>query len=346
VPTTSIDTFFACALIVSVAITATAFAAGNLLTQVDGMHDVNEQDYLQTVADNIVLTYGNPPDWGSTGTVPQSFGLGDANVQRAFVLDVDKISRLSAQNSYGLSYLQIVKSSRLQVAFGVSVFQALSIEIEPLGNETVGDFTSYSFGITISKDKVPIVSELHYYVTALNYLEDASNATSDDGYANISFQVPNSAEGSALLIVFARANIDPRLTSVEVYSFGHLSETPQPNQTFLKLSPLNYSLTATPISNETTWIKELAFSFSYESDLTATSTSTFAIPHFVEKSPILLVIQGLNGTSSFAEWTTYPQLPLKTGADFSNSDTNIFEYLVTIKGTFYKLRLTLGDFAQ
>ncbi len=345
-PTTSIDTFFACVLIVSVAVTATVYTASNLFTQVEGIRDVNEQDYLRTVADNFVLSCGNPPDWGATGVVPQSFGLADANAQHAFVLDIDKTSRLSAQNIFWLSYPQIAKSSRLQVALGITLFQALTIDIELLSNETSGNVTSYSFGITVAKDDVPIASELHCYIAAPSFLQEASNATSDDGRANVVVQIPTTAKGTALFITFARAYIDARLTSVEVHSFGHFSEEPQPNQTFLKFSPLNYNLTTTSNSNSTTWTNELAFSFSHQSVLNPTSISPFDIPRFVEKSPILLVIQGLNGTSSFAEWTTYPQLPFKAGANFSNSNTNLFEYLVTVKGTFYKLRLTLGDFAR
>ena len=344
-PTTSIDTFFACSLIVSVAIVATVFAAGNLQTQIEAMSNVNNQDYLQTIADNIVFSCGVPRDWGSTGLTPQSFGLSDSNSQHPFELDIDKISRLSNQSDYRLSYPQIVEASRLDVAFGISVFQTLSIDIEPSGSETVGEFTSYSFVVRVAKDTMPVASDLHFYVTAPNYLENATSATSNEGVANVSFQIPNSLTGSALLIVFARATVDARMTSVQIYDFGHLSEEPQPNLTFLKLSPLNYSLAATSNSQETSMTRALAFSFSYASNLTATSNSTFEIPRFVEKSPTLLVIQGLNGTSSFAEWTTYPQLPYQTGADFSNSEKNVFEYLVTIQGTFYKLRLNLGGFA-
>jgi hypothetical protein len=346
VPTASIDTFFACSLIVSVAIVATVFAAGNMQTQIDAMRDVNKQDYLQTVADNIVFSYGNPRDWGSTGQVPQCFGLSDYNSQQPFALDIDKISRLSSQNGYVLSYPQIVKASRLGVAFGISVFQVLSIHIELSGSETVGESTSYSFVVRVDKDTKTIASNLHFYVTAPGYLEDATIATSDGGIANISFQIPNSAKGTALLIVFARATIDARMVSVQVYSFGHLSGEPQPNQTFLELSPLNYSLALTSNSQEITITSSLAFSFSYESNLTATSNSTFEIPRLVEKSPVLLMFQGLNGTSSFTEWTTYPQLPYETGADFSNSETNVFEYTVIIEETYYNLRLSFGDLNQ
>ncbi len=344
-PSTSIDTFFACTLIVSVAIVATVFAAGNMQTQIDALQNKNEQDYLQTIADSIVFSPGTPEDWGSTGLIPQDFGLSAHDSPHPFELDIDKITRLSSRNDHALSYLQIMKASRLGVAFGVTVSQMLSVNIQPSGNVSGGGFTTYSFVVTVSKDTVPMPSLLNYYVLASSYLENASVATSDTGDATVSFQLPDSSGGNALLIVFARADIDSRMTSVEVYSFGHLDGNPQPNLTFLRLSPLNQSLTVTSHSQETSITRSLALSFSYASDIIATSNSTFDIPRFRDSSPILLVLQGLNGTSSFAEWTTYPQLPNQTGADFSRSTTNVFDYLVTIDGTFYKLRLNLGDFA-
>ncbi len=342
-PTTSIDTFFACSLIVSVAIATTVFAAENLQAQIDTTRDVNDQDYLKNIADRIVFSSGNPPDWGSRGISPQSFGLSDTSVQRFLELDIDKITLLNDENVYALSYPEIMKATRIGCSFGISVFQILSIIIEPVGNETLGDFISYSFVVRTDKDTAPAALYLRYYVIAPGYLENNSLTTSNQGTANISCQIPISSRGSALLIVFARAVIDSRMTAVQVCSFGIQEEAKQANQTFLKLSPLNHSLTVALDFQRINVSNALAFTFSYVSNLTATSSSTFSLPNFVETSPILLVVQGLNHTSSFAEWVVYPQLPLEYGADFSNSEANVFDYIVTIKGTFYKLRLSFGD---
>jgi hypothetical protein len=89
-----------------------------------------------------------------------------------------------------------------------------------------------------------------------------------------------------------------------------------------------------------------AFSYAYQSNLTAASATTYAIPEFVDKSPTVLVISGLNGTASFAEWTAYPQIPLDFGADFENSEKNVFVYNVLVKGTLYKLSINFGDVIQ
>jgi hypothetical protein len=89
-----------------------------------------------------------------------------------------------------------------------------------------------------------------------------------------------------------------------------------------------------------------AFSYAHQSNLTSTSATTYAIPEFVDKSPTVLVISGLNGTALFVEWTAYPSIPLDFGADFENSEKNVFVYNVLVKGTLYKLKLSFGDVPQ
>jgi hypothetical protein len=86
-----------------------------------------------------------------------------------------------------------------------------------------------------------------------------------------------------------------------------------------------------------------AFSYAYQSNLTSITTTTYAIPVFVDKSPTALVISGVNGTTSFVEWTAYPDIPLDFGSNFENSEENVFIYIVTVKETLYKLTLSFGD---
>jgi hypothetical protein len=86
-----------------------------------------------------------------------------------------------------------------------------------------------------------------------------------------------------------------------------------------------------------------AFSYAYQSNLTSTSTTTYAIPEFMDKSPTVLVISGLNDTTPFVEWTAYPSVPLDFGSDFENSEKNVFSYTILIKETLYKLTISFGD---
>lgn len=343
-PTVSIDTFFACSLIVSVALLATASLAGTMQTRIKNLEDLNKEDYLRTIAEHIVTSYGTPVDWGAAGSVPSSFGLADSTSSYLYKLDIDKISRLNSQNSYSLSYIQVSNAARLDnIALGISISQMLSITVMLSTNATAGDATTYTFKISVNQASGPTSASLHCYVVARDFLSDVSNTTSSTGIGYISVQIPNSSNGPVLLVVFARASFDDRITAYAAYSFAHLSQEPSSNHTFLGLSPLNYTLNLNPNFQDITIEHSYAFSYAYQSNLTSISTDTYAIPTFVDKSPIVLVISGLNSTASFIEWTAYPAVPLDFGSNFEHSEENVFVYLVTVKETLYKLTLSFGD---
>ncbi len=313
-------------------------------TQINSMQDLNKQDYLQTIADHIVTSCGSPEDWGTESGVPVNFGLSASNSAGLYELDIDKLSRLSSQNAYALSYPDISKAARLtNIAFGVSLSQMLSIHVELSGNSTASGFTTYTFTVSVSKESGPLSVNLQCYLVATNYVGSVSNTTSSSGVGYVTVQVPTTSQGPALLVVFARASFDDRVTAYEVYPFAHLAQEPPPNYTFLGLSPLNYTLHVNKNYPSVTIEESFAFSYGYSSNLTSTSSTNYTIPALLDKSPIILVTQGVNGTESFAEWTSYPQLPVNAGADFSNSDKNLFVYPVTVKGSLYKLILCFGD---
>lgn len=343
-PAVSIDTFFACSLVVSVAIIATAFMVGTMQTQITSLQDLNKENYLRTIADHIVSSYGAPVDWGSTAGVPVNFGLSANDSSYSYKLDTDKISRLNSQNNYSLSYQDMSKAARMHnIALGISLSQMLSINVELSANNTAGDATTYTFRVSVSQDTGPTSASLHCYAVARDFLSYVSNDTSSAGVGYVSVQIPTSSNGSALLIVFARASFDDRITAYEVYSFAHLSQEPLPNHTFVRLSPLNFTLNVSENYPDLAISGGYALSYAYNSSLALTSDTTYAIPVIIEKSPIVLVLQGLYGTMTFLEWTAYPQLPLEAGANFVNSEENVFVYHVIIGEALYKLTLRFGD---
>jgi hypothetical protein len=343
-PTVSIDTFFACSLLVSVAIIATAFLAGAMQTQISNMQDLNQQDFLQSISDHIVSGYGTPENWGSTSGVPTTFGLSHTTAQGLVEVDGDKISRLNSQNSLALPYFEAFQASKLNnIAFGVSVSPLLQVQVNLFSSVPVGDVVDYTFSISVSRDSGPVVADLRVYGLAANFTVAVSGVTSDSGMGYVTVEIPNSYSGPGMLVAFARASFDERLTAFAVCSFARGLATPLPNLTYMALSPLNYELNATAKNQNTTVSNVYAFSFAYQSNLTSAAANMYTIPQFVDISPTILAVQGTSNGQTFIEWVAYPQIPLDFGADLSHSESNVFVYPVTINGCLYKLTMRFGD---
>lgn len=343
-PSISIDTFFACTLMVSVVIIATVSVTGTMMTRIDGWKNLNEESYLKAIADNMLSSAGTPSNWGSDPNVkPEEFGLATNSLTSPGELDSDKVCRLNTENDFALSYTDILNAARLtDLAMRISISQMMNIDVSLLSNSSQADSTAYTFRITVSQDSGPTASTLHCYVIARDFLQDQYSSTSTDGIGYAGFQVPNDSNGTAALVVFARANQDPMMTAYTVQPFAHLSNEPLPDNTFLDLSPLNCTLHLTTKFLNTTLAGSYALSYTYQANLTEDSNTSRAIPRILDSSPIVLVVTGLNGSDFFAEWTAYPQTPFQTGADFNNSESHAFSYLVTIKDTLYKLTLSFG----
>ena len=75
-PATSIDTFFACSLLVILVVSAMATMPRVVSPMLDGLANKNDVERLQQLAQYIVLSTGAPTDWGSIPEVsPTDFGL-------------------------------------------------------------------------------------------------------------------------------------------------------------------------------------------------------------------------------------------------------------------------------
>jgi hypothetical protein len=333
---------------VSVILISTALLPGILNAQTNNLQDLNEERYFRAVSEYIISNYGVPSHWGSNSSlVPETLGLAEEDSVRSNELDIDKVSRLNGENVFALSYLDILAAARLNdVALGISISQLMDISISVTSNNTMANLTAYTFNVFVSQNGAPVATSLHCYVVAKDFLSDFYGSTSTDGQSNLQTEIPNASNGTASLIVFARALHDPRITACQLYSFGHLSAEPLPNNTFLKLSPLNYTLFLSSEYSGVVVENCYAFSYGYEFNLTSTSNTTYAIPTILDKGPTLLVVSGSNDSTFFTETVTYPEVPLETGASFQNSESNAFSYVVIIKETLYRLTLRFGGLNQ
>jgi len=346
-PASSIDTILACSIMIILVSSAMAITSMTLHPSLNELSHRNDIERYQQLARYILLNPGTPPNWGSTPEiVPNTFGLASVNSLHPYQLDVDKVSRLNGENAYSLTYLQLLE------AFGVRDV-GLRIEIKPLfdlsvdlvSNSTEGNETTYTFEIITKKSELPISAQLSCYVISKDYVDNVVSSTSPSGNGSISVTIPNSANGTALLVSFAK--IETQIVTFNVYSFSHNSSTPEPNRTFMTLSPLNYTLNVSFSYPNEEVLRAQAFSYNYTFELTQISrdnqTAEYDLPQLLDSSPMIIAITGSNGSSSFAEWVSYPQLPIETGADLSGLDAASkiisLNYIVTINSALYEFNI-------
>jgi len=347
-PTISIDTFFACTIMIAVVIGATVLSSEILSAHTAEYQNLNEDDYLRALSENIILNGGAPAGWGSNESmIPEVFGLAKNGSLNPTQLDIDKISRLNGQNAFALTYTQLLKAARLKnIALGISVTQLLDVSITPYSNNTSGNSTTYVFEVSVSEDNAPVTASLNCYVVAKNFVFSTTGSTSLDGVCYMNIEIPNASNGTASLIVFARATCDSRITAYAVYCFEQAFTDQPPTNNLLKLSPLDNNLWISPNYSEIVLENAYAFSYDYESNLTVTSNSTYAIPSFLDESPIVLILTGTSASTFFIEWTAYPQIPLDAGADFTKAECHSFSYVVDVRGALYSLELRFGGSSQ
>jgi len=338
-----LDTFFACTIIVVAALIATAFLGTTLQARIDSTQDVNKDSYLKAIADRIVASAGDPLDWGSSGVVPSDFGLASNPPAGTYSLDIDKVSRLSSLNNDALSYVELVNAAKLNsLAVGLTISQTMTISLTQTNNYTIGDQTYISFTVSTAIDSKPTPSNLCCYVVADSYQYNVSATTGDSGTYGLTVHFPSVSADEALLVVFARAPFDMRITSYATYNLATSTQETVPANDALALSPLNYELSYN-VSSGVSLQNIYVLSYSYQQTLTSIQSSPCRIPALLDHSPIVLVATGQISGQPLEEWTSYPQVPLTAGSSFANSERNVFSYMVTINGVLYKLDVTLGD---
>ncbi len=205
-PAISIDTFFACSLMVLLVLSAMATTSSLLYQPISNSFGNEAFARYGEIAKYMLLNTGKPVDWGKNGqTVPEDFGLADAVVANPYTLDVDKVSRLNGENLHALSYAQIYTSLKIpDVSF--------RIEIKPLF-ETVVNLTAiyegegentYAFDVETVRSGVSIPADLRLYVVAENLLQNLG-VYGSDGEIHLNATISKDVNGPALLVVLAKS---------------------------------------------------------------------------------------------------------------------------------------------
>jgi hypothetical protein len=351
VPAASVDTFFACSLMVLLVLSAMASTSKILYPYINYASDKNVAEKYRQISKYLLLNAGTPSNWGENNrTALTTFGLAKVGSENPYDLDRDKVSRLSSENIYAISYAQAFSTLKMpDITFRIEIKPMFEVAIRLEATYEEANRTVYQFAISLEKHGSPVLADLQCYVVA----EDFVGTTSiffRGGKTYVNATLPNTIIGPALIIVFAKSAYDSRIVSFSSHAFAHNSRQPTPNRTFLRLSPLNHTLTATFIQPNVTLMKAYAFTFNYNSTLTQvvadSYSAIFAIPHFADSSPTLIVATGTNSTTFFTEVAAYPQIPLQTGADFENLETRTtvfaYTYSVTIESAIYECTIWLG----
>jgi hypothetical protein len=311
---------------------------------------------FQHLASHLLLTTGTPTNWGQLAdSVPSTLGLAKANALQPYELDIDKVTRLNSENLHSLDYSELWQALGVKDAsFHIEVRTLFQLSIELISNSTQGSDRVYEFEITASKSGLPISTRLHSYVVLKDFVNETMSSTSSDGVGTFEIGIPNSINGTTLLLVFAQATVNPQMVSLGAHSFGHNSDNPLPNGTFARLSPLDYVLNATFNYTTVEVSKAQVFTFSYNFSLSVRTqgvqTAEYSIPRLLDASPMVMVLTGVNGSTSFAEFVAYPQAPLQIGADFNESIAGsriaVYRHAVTINSALYEVVTNWGGLSS
>ncbi|MEM0007584.1 MAG: hypothetical protein QXR89_04875 [Candidatus Bathyarchaeia archaeon] len=350
-PAISIDTFFACSLMVLLVLSAMAATASLLYQPISNSFGNEAFTRYGEIAKYMLLNTGEPADWGKNSqTFPEEFGLADVEAANPYTLDIDKVSRLNGENLHALSYAQIYTSLKIpDIAFRIEIKPLFETVINLTATYEDENETTYEFEIETVRSGVNVPAELRLYTIAESLLQNLG-AYSSDGEIRLNVTIPNSVNGPALLVVLAKSKYNAKIVSFAVYAFAHTPQNPMSKGSFLRLSPLNHTLTVVPNNPDIVLLDVYALTFNNSSTLEKTTSQnqavTFNIPKFLDASPIMLVATGRNSTQFFVEWTVYPQIPVAIGISPTDSislaDVYAYTYLVTINSALYKCTVWLG----
>jgi hypothetical protein len=343
VPTSSIDTFFACSVILAAALISTIFVGSTLQLQINDSQNINKQSYLKALANNIITGPGTPANWGTTNTIPSNFGLATSSSLSGSEVDINKINRLGGSS---LPYSELATSTNLyNIAFGLKVSQILEIDIQQLSNNTENSVTTFALAISTSINYRPTSASLQAYAKTNSFLTSFSKNTLENGTCNLSVEISKMEVNNALLVVFAQSNFDSRITSFAIYNFNSSTQEFASDENILSFKgPINGQLTWTSNSSSLTIEKGEIFSYRYAQYVSVPKGATYcSLPAVIDPSPQIIILNGQINGNYFQTWTPNPRIPLQIGSNFSQSERNIFSYLITIKGNLYKIEISFGD---
>lgn len=329
-PAISIDTFFACALMVLIVLSAMATSSNLLYPYLDGTNNTNLSEKFGRIAEQILFSTGTPTNWGQISNLPETFGLAKNGSDQPYDLDIDKITKLNNGSAYGLNYEQIFTIMDVpDISFRLELRPLFEVNISLASEVSQTGTTTYQFEIATTEFGKAIPTILRYFVVANNYLDSNTTIINEkETYINVTLS--NNIRGPVALAVLARASYDPYITSWCVYKFMNNSQQRETQSNCTRLSLLNQTLTVM-LNNPTinlTGTYELSYNHNSSlKSLVSNSTCTrYNVPDILDLGAKIIIVTGWNGTSPFVEYVPYPELPVQLGATFDSTMSNVFSY--------------------
>ena len=343
-PATSIDTFFACSIMIILALSAMAGTSMLMSPYLENLSHRDDIERYQTLGLQFLLNTGQPSDWGRTGNTPLIFGLAKNGASNPYELDADKLSRLNNLNAFSLKYSNIWTILGVKdVAFQIAIQPIFTVNATIVSNRINGTNVDYEFEATTNKEGQPIPSYLVGYLMVDDFITN-TKGLAPDGRGNLFFEVPESYIGSAIIILFAQSTADSKIVSSNGFNFDLHNRSLSFNEPTSELSPLNHTLFCN-LSKDADILEakavNLAGNFSLNFISKMDQSWEYSIPSIINSGPMALAITGNNGSSSFAEFVMYPQIPIKIGPNFDESVTgskvSSENYVVCCNGALYEV---------
>jgi hypothetical protein len=306
--------------------------------------DAHSFERYQQIGRYILMSRGDPAGWGSGGT-PTELGLAAGG--DPYKLDIDKVTRLNPTHFQSLDYSTLWQALGVDdVSFRISIKPLFNITLTLASSQVQGSDTIYNFSATTVRAGYPLPCRVNYYVAVGNSTYSSSGSTAIDGSGTIQIILPNSRNGTAILIGIAHA--EDSIKSFDALPFAHNISQPSQTGVFTTLNPINYTLGVSLTGGGSAW-NAAVFSYAYFFNLTA-SGSDFLIPRLLDGGPMVVTLTGVNGSDRWAEWVSYPQIPLDVGGDMDDdyvvSDVILVEYIVEIEGGLYRCEMKFRSPAE
>jgi len=163
-PTSSVDTFFACSLMVILIVSAMVGTAKIMQPYLDNLSHINGVGRHKGFVEYLLLSTGEAPDWGKIAdSVPTAFGLA-SETRQPYELDLDKVSRLNSDNIYSITYSEILGAlGTKDISLNIKIHPLFEVSIILISSQTGETETTYTFQISTSKSGFPVVSQLQCY---------------------------------------------------------------------------------------------------------------------------------------------------------------------------------------